>query len=149
MVGDLRMINRTYNLEKVVPATAQYAEEIEGFEPEEWLSNDLNVALINSNDDVALFEHQNDLFNTVCGHYFFFSRGKEALKASKDFLKEIFSDKYNIEIITGLTPVEHKGALWMNRQLGFKEHGEVTTAIGPCKFVMMTKSEWKRKTYGE
>lgn len=134
---------RTYDLEKVRTSTAQYAEEIEGFNPEEWLANDLNIALINPNGDVALFEHQDGLENTVCGHYFFFSRGKQAVKAAQDFLCEIFSGNYYVETITGLTPEEHKGALWMNRRLGFKDHGQVTTVIGPCRFVMLTKEQWK------
>lgn len=133
---------RTYNVDKVVAATSQYAEEIEGFYPEEWLDNPLNVALINENDDVALFENQVGLKNTVCGHYFFFSRGKEAIKAAKEFLEEVFTNTY-IETITGLTPRDHKAALWMNRRLGFKEHGEIDTVIGPCRFVMLTKEQWK------
>lgn len=137
---------RTYDIVKVKQATSQYAEEIEGFDPEEWLANEMNIALINKNDDIALFEHQVNLTNTVCGHYFFFSRGKEAVKAAKDFLKEIFSDDYYVETITGLTPVEHKGALWMNRKLGFKDHGQVDTIIGPCRFVMLTKEQWKDST---
>ena len=141
MVGDLTV--RTYDLKKVKQAVAQYSEEIEGFEPEEWLSNELNIALINKNDDVALFENQLGLENTVCGHYFFFSRGKEAVKAAKDFLKEIFSDDYYVETIIGLTPLDHKGALWLNRKLGFQEHGEVSTSVGPCRFVMLTKEQWK------
>jgi hypothetical protein len=134
---------RTYDLEKVKKATAQYAEEIVGFDCEEWLADPLNIALINENDDIALFENQVDLKNTVCGHYFFFSRGKYALKAAKDFLIELFSNDYPVEVITGLTPQNHKGALWMNRQLGFKEYGNVDTEVGPCRFVMLTKEQWK------
>lgn len=133
---------RTYDIKKVKAATSQYAEEIEGFHPEEWLSNELNIALINDKDDIALFEHQADLTDTVCGHYFFFSRGKHAIKAAQEFLKELFTTTY-VKAITGLTPVEHKAALWMNRRLGFKEHGEVSTVVGPCKFVVLTKEQWK------
>jgi hypothetical protein len=136
---------RTYSVEKVKAATLQYADEIEGFSPEEWLANEKNIALINDNDDVALFEHQADLFDTVCGHYFFFSRGKDAIKAAQEFLKEAFTQTY-IETITGLTPLDNKGALWMNRRLGFKEHGDVTTVVGPCRFVMLTKAQWKDTT---
>ena len=134
---------RTYNIEKIVQAVSQYDEQIEGFYPEEWLDNSKNIALINEKGDVALFENQNSLVNSVCGHYFFFSRGKEAVKVAENFLDEIFSDEYLVELIIGLTPVEHKGAIWLNKRLGFKEHGEVDTVIGPCKFVLLTKQEWK------
>lgn len=133
---------RTYDIGKVKAAVAQYAEEIIGFDPETWLQNEDNIALINDNDDVALFENQAGLSNTVCGHYFFFSRGKEAIKAGKEFLKEIFETTY-VETITGLTPENHKGALWMNRKLGFQDHGQIDTEAGPCRFVFLSKEQWK------
>lgn len=133
---------RTYDVEKVKTAVSQYAAEIVGFDPEEWLANEKNIALINNNDDVALFENQADLFDTVCGHYFFFSRGKEAVKTAQEFLLEVFANTY-IDTIIGLTPITHKGALWLNRKLGFQEHGEVSTSVGPCRFVMLTKEQWK------
>ena len=93
---------RTYDVNKVKAATAQYAREIEGFHPEEWLANEKNIALINDKDDVALFEHQADLLNTVCGHYFFFSRGKEAVKAAEQFLEEVFETTY-VQSLPALT----------------------------------------------
>lgn len=139
---------RTYDIQKIVAATSQYSDEIEGFSPSEWVNNDLNIALINDNEDIALFEHQDGLVNTVCGHYFFWSRGKEAYTAAQEFLKEVFTSTY-IETITGLTPVEHKGALWMNRKLGFTEHGNVQTVVGPCRFVLLTKEQWKELTTHE
>lgn len=134
---------RTYDINKVRAAVSQYADQIVGFDPKDWLSNPKNIALINDNDDIALFENQVSLTNTVCGHYFFFSRGKHAIKAAKEFLHELFSNDYPVETITGLTPEDHKGALWMNKQLGFKDYGSVDTAIGPCRFVMLTKEQWK------
>lgn len=133
---------RTYDLDKIKQAVAQYSEDVEGFYPDEWIKNDLNIALVNDNNDIALFENQAGLSNTVCGHYFFFSRGKDAVKAATEFLKEVFTTTY-VETITGLTPTNHKGALWMNRRLGFKEHGDVDTVAGPCRFVMLTKEQWK------
>jgi len=134
---------RTYNLDKIEKAVSQYSEEIVGFNPLKWVSNLNNVALINNNDDVALFERQYLNPKSVCGHYFFFSRGKKALIAAKEFLKEIFKDEYDIEIILGLTPTDHKGALWMNKQLGFKNQDIIEGVTGPVQLVMMTKQQWK------
>lgn len=133
---------RTYKIEKIKSAVKQYSEEIVGFNPEEWIENKKNIALINDNDDVALFENQTGLTNTVCGHYFFFSRGKEAIKAAQEFLYEVFTTTY-VETITGLTPLDNKGALWMNRRLGFKEYGDIDTVVGPCRFVFLSKEQWK------
>lgn len=133
---------RTYDVETVKAAVAQYAEHIVNFDPEEWLSNPKNIALTNDNYDVALFEDQADLFGTVCGHYFFFSRGKHAVKAAQEFLEELFTTT-DVQMILGITPEDNKGALWMNRRLGFKESGELTTEVGPCRFVTMSKGQWK------
>jgi hypothetical protein len=123
-------------------------EEIEGFVPEEWLDNDSNIALIDPDTmDVALFERQHKTPHAVHGHYFFHSRGKEAVKAAKSALKEIFSGKYNVEIICGFTPLDNKGALWMNRHLGFTSHGNINTSAGPCDFVVLTRQEWENTHY--
>ena len=138
------MVIRTTNEQIVKQAIAAYTEEIVGLNVSEWLGNEKNIALTNSYGDVAMFEHQQMLHNTVCGHYFFFSRGRQAITAGQQFLQELFANYYP-EIIVGATPVDNRAALWMNRQLGFKEHGTLETEVGPCKFVMLTKNQWKEQ----
>jgi hypothetical protein len=83
--------------------------------------------------------------STVFGHYFFWSRGRQARDEGKQFLEEIFTTpEYNVEVILGLTPVEHKGALWMNKQLGFTEIGQTDSIVGQLKIVMLTKKQWEQ-----
>lgn len=137
---------RTFDIHLIQNAVSQYAEEIQGFEPAEWLSNAYNVALTNDNEDIALFERLATAPNTVYGHYFFWSRGKDAVKAAKQFLKEIFTGNYGIQLIVGLTPTEHKGALWLNNQLGFKKLEVVPSDIGDLQMVTLTKQDWE---YGQ
>ncbi len=120
-----------------------YQNELLGFTPETWLMNEQNVALTNDKGDISLFERQIKQPKTVCGHYFFISRGREALTTAKEMLKEIFTGPYDIEAIIGLTPLDKKGALWMNKQLGFKSHGQLEFEVGPCEFVLLTKQEWE------
>ena len=133
---------RTYDKELIRRALSQYADEIEGLDLDDWIANPLNIARTNEDNDVVLFEHQELLVNTVCAHYFLFSRGRKAIDECKKFLKDLFQTTY-VEVITGLTPEHHKAALWMNRQLGCTEHGVIETVIGPCKFVVLTKQKWK------
>jgi hypothetical protein len=135
---------RTYDIEKVVKATSQYSEEIEGFYPKDWLSDTNNVVLINDNEDIALFERVWLSPRTVYGHYFFWSRGKDAVFAAKEFLNEIFTGGYSVEIILGLTPLNNKGALWMNSRLGFKKLEQTDSIIGPLQVVMLTKKDWEQ-----
>lgn len=130
---------RTQDLELFLRTMKPYLDDIAYFDPEEWLSDPDNIALTNDNEDLALFDFNSDGIYT--GHYFFNSRGKEAYNAAQDFLKEIFTD-YNLKVIRGYTPLDKKGALWMNKKLGFTEYGNVETHIGPCRLVFLTKLEW-------
>ena len=133
---------RTFDPTLVQYALETYETNILGLDLESWLGNDKNVALSNSCGDVAMFERQWKLPTVVIGHYFFHSRGRQARSTAKEFLYEIFTGPYDVEVITGLTPVDHKGALWMNRQLGFKSHGTVQAETGLHEFVLLTKQEW-------
>ena len=136
-------VSRTFDTKKVTEAVRLYSEEILGFDPDQWLKSDGNVALINEKGDISLFERQWRQPNTVYGHYFFKSRGKSAITIAQEMLKEIFSGKYDVEVIVGLTPVEHKGAIWLNSRLGFKSYGDIDTEAGLCRFVLLTKQEWE------
>ncbi len=138
------MICRTIDRGLVQAALDEYHETLVGLNLDEWLSIDHNIALANELGDVAMFERQRHPPNSVCGHYFFHSRGKTARDAARQFLKEIFTGPYDVDVIMGLTPVEHKAAVWMTRQLGFKLYGDIDTEVGPCTFALMTKAEWLR-----
>lgn len=131
---------RTKDIDLVLKGTNQYAEDIKNFHPYEWVEDDKNIALTNDNEDIALFEYMKD--GVVVGHYFFHSRGRQAIEAAKKFLKEIFSD-YDVKMIIGLTPLLNKKAKWMNRRLGFRYHGIVKTEVEPCEIVIMTKADWQ------
>ena len=138
---------RTYDFDLVQKAISQYREEIVGLDLKSWLLDNRNVALTNENNDVAMFQRQYLNPISVYGHYFFWSRGKQAVQAGQEFLKEVFSEPYSVQMITGLTPVYHKGALWMNKRLGFEQFDMIETAAGPCYLVMLTKNKWMNKDH--
>lgn len=137
------MIKRTNDVQEVSSATQQYADEIEGFYPEEWLDSEENVALSDEDGNVALFERE--MPGVVTGHYFFYCRGREAVALSHEVLKEIFTGPYDVKVIRGLTPVENRGAVWMSRHVGFKSYGIVETHVGPCVLFILTKEEWRER----
>ena len=116
---------------------------IEGFDPEEWLNDENNIALTNGEGDFALFEYE--YLGVYSGHYFYKARGKKALQASKEFLKHLFTNYY-VRAIRGLSPLEHLGARWLNKQLGFKSYGILETPVGPHELVILTKQEWEAFT---
>jgi len=91
-----------------------------GFDAEELV---LSSVVLSSDEDIAIFEPQRK--GVYRGHYLFKnSKGRAAINLSKLFLKEMF-ETYSASLICGLTPVDNKAALWMNRQLGFKSGGIV------------------------
>ena len=109
---------------------------------DEWAANTNNVAL-ESGDDFGVFEYEYP--GVYTGHYFFGSaRGKTAIALSKHMLAIVF-DEYGAKTIRGMTPSHHKAALWMNRQLGFKDYGEVDTPAGPHRLVCLTKADFEER----
>lgn len=136
---------RTFRPSDLILATEQMGDNLHGFYPEEWLADKKNIALVNDKGDVALLECLNGIYT---GHYFFFSRGRDAVEAAKDFLKEAFI-VYDIKVIRGLTPVEKKGAWWLTKHLGFKDYGLVDTSFGTCHLSILTKEEWLAATREE
>lgn len=136
------MIARHYDAPSLMETMGPYEDELEGFHPEGWLANEENVCLTDGAGNFTLFERS--LPGTVTGHYFLRARGREALDLCKEFLREIFEGPYGVEQIVGLTPLNKRGALWMNRQLGFKPEGVVDTTAGPAQMVVLTKAEWSK-----
>lgn len=108
---------------------------------DDWAADDRNIA-IEEDGDYGVFEYF--LPGVYTGHYFFLSRGSKAKRIAVDMLNEIF-DTYEAEVIRGLTPVHHRGALWMNRQLGFQSYGVVDTIAGPHELFILLKEDFKSK----
>lgn len=136
------MISRHYDVGLLMETMGPYQHELEGFHPEEWLADEDNICLTDGNGNFTLFQRFSP--EVVMGHYFLNARGREALKLCKEFLEEIFTGPYNVEIIQGITPHNKLGALWMNKKLGFRSSGTVDTEIGPHELVILSKYHWER-----
>lgn len=109
---------------------------------DEWTADKNNVAF-EQDGNFGVFEYEYP--GVYTGHYFFGSaRGKTAIELSKAMLALIF-DEYGAMCIRGMTPTHHKAALWMNRQLGFKDYGEVDTPAGPHRVVILTKADFEER----
>ena len=135
------MIKRHFDVDSLMETMGPYKHELKGFYPQEWLDNPDNICLTDGEGNFTLYERQ--LPTVVIGHYFLKARGREALKLCHEFLEEIFTGPYGVFIIHGITPHDKRGALWMNKQLGFKSQETVDTIVGPCEMVRLTKEEWE------
>lgn len=110
-------------------------------DPVEWVSNPVNLVL-EIDDDLALFEYGLPDKRIYSAHYFFKSRGKQAMQAAKAFLDEVFNSCYNIDVIMGLTPVEHRAARWMNRRMGATSYGIEEVHGKEFELFILTKKEF-------
>jgi hypothetical protein len=133
------MIWRTYSDEDVDRAIEQCKDELKGQPVREWLHDLRNIALRNVRGDVALFEYRQP--GVYTGHYFFFSRGKEAVSTSLEVLDEIFSERHDCNMIVGMTPTDKKGALWMSRRVGFTSYGDAEIDGKNHRIFVMTKKD--------
>lgn len=105
----------------------------------DWEGDPDNIALTDGEGNFALFEAS---ISGYYGHYFYSSaRGRKAIQLSKTFLKEMF-EVYNAKAIKGLTPLYNRKALWMNRQLGFKSYGRISTVGDEMELFILTQKEW-------
>jgi hypothetical protein len=139
------MVVRTKNTALVCKAMVQYAEKITGFYPADWLANDKNIALASDEGDVSLFEWQEELPGSVCGHFFFFCRGKAAKQLALQMIDEVFTNYPEVNRIVGLTPMDNKPALWMTRQLGFTDCGVVDELADPHRLSQLTRDDWDKE----
>lgn len=92
------------------------------------------------NTDLALFEKT--CKSIYMGHYFFQSRGKKALFNAFKILHSFFVE-HDVDVITGLTPVENKPARWMSRKLGFQSLGVIPTPNGDCELFFLKRGDFK------
>lgn len=112
-------------------------------DPVEWIANPTNIVLTNDAGDLAIFEI--GVKNIYTGHYFFKSRGREALNAGRDFLDELFNTCYNIPILMGLVPLHNRAARWLSRQLGFTSYGAMQFQDNDYEMFILTKKEFNGK----
>lgn len=133
---------RTWDAVKLAEAVT-YLLKSDKVDPIDWLSNPDNIVLENEHGDLALFEYafpgKKQIYS---GHYFFKSRGRQAIKAGKDFLDELFNSCYNISILMGIVPVDHLAAKWITRQIGFTSYGIEEIREKEYELFILTKKEF-------
>jgi hypothetical protein len=138
---------RTYSVATVTEAVKTYGE-ISDLNPREWLMDEANVAVVTESGDVALFERASLASHIVAGHFFFKSRGKEALASAKEVLKEAFRANTEITMIVGLVPKDKKHVSAITRRLGFSYNGDVGPDNSPCEYFTLSKFDWENSLDG-
>jgi hypothetical protein len=131
-------MDRSYDVAAIEKAVA--LGDNTGINPEEWSEGTPNIALTDGNGNFTLFVFEYP--GVYQGHYFFeVARGGYAEELSKEALRQMFS-REDVKAIFGLTPINHKGALWLSKRIGFTPQGIVDTTRGPCQMFTLTKEEY-------
>lgn len=136
---------RTWDAVKIGRAIKHFLNTEEQVDPIEWLSKPSNIVLENSRGDLGLFEHAFANKTVYSAHYFFKSRGREALTSAHEILDELFNSCYNIGIIMGLTPLHRRAARWFNRQIGCKSHGTEEIGGKEYELFILTKKDFNNE----
>lgn len=133
---------RIYDASLIAPAIKHFLHTEDKVDPIEWITNHENIVLVNDVGDMALFEK--GIKHVYSGHYYFKSRGRKAITSGLELLDELLNSCYNINILTGLVPIEHLGARWMSRKLGFTSHGVVHLNDKHFELFIITRKEFTK-----
>ena len=136
------MVTRIYDANLVAPAIKLFLGSEELVDPIEWLSDPKHIVLMNDEGDIALFEP--GIRQYYSGHYYFKSRGRQALDSAHEFLDTIFGPCYNIPVMTGLVPIARRDVKWMTRRLGFTSYGLVHYDGVPYELFILTQKEFQK-----
>lgn len=126
------------DMERVV---SKYKEAWIGFDPQELIENEDNILVTDGEGNYGLFEFE--MPGVYYGHYLFTARGPDNTYEVARTLLAFFFREFPAMEVRGLTPVEHKGALRLNKRLGFTFHGVVDTEAGPHFEVSLTKDDFR------
>lgn len=138
------MIERSYDAKLLAEAYTRRPnyEPSQDLDWEDWLAKKQNVMLVDELGNVGIAA---EYFPGVyTGHWFFNSRGKEAMEVAKQMLRVMFED-LDIKLMRGLTPVELRGACILARKIGFTSHGILEYPDGEtCELFCLTKEDFER-----
>jgi len=109
---------------------------------EDWLSTPGNVAIVLPNDDIALFDDNEDEQGVYQGHLLFKSRGREAIESAKECFRRMFAD-HGASVIYGLIPPDRRDVKLLLRWAGAKSRGERYTVHGLVELFVLSKDMWK------
>ena len=133
------MVWRSFDWEGLTRTVQSVSDNWVGFDPERLVSDPDNILLADDEGNYALFEYEDE--GVYSGHYMFAARGFKTIRIAREFLR-FFLTKYPVDVIIGYTPVENKGALQLNKKLGFTFHDIVDTETGLHHRVSLQKGDF-------
>lgn len=114
-----------------------------GFDAKKLVEDKDNILLTDGDSNYGLFEfHEPEVYY---GHYMFTARGSQNTEEVAKKILSFFFQTVPCKEVRGLTPVEHKGAIRLNKALGFTVHNIIDTEAGPHFEVSLKKEDFKHE----
>ena len=135
-------ITRSFDWVNLKDSMSEFFKDWEGFDPKSLVEDKDNWLLTDGSENYSLFEYKSR--GIYEGHYLFKNaRGREAVNLSLSMLKTFFN-LTDAKVIVGRTPLYQKGALWLNKKLGF-EHLTYEERMGDdYEVVVLTKERFTK-----
>lgn len=130
---------RSFDWEGLDAVVTDYKDTWIGFDAEELVENEDNILVTDEEGNFGLFEFSRP--GIYYGHYMFTERGPRTEEIARNLLGFFFKE-FPVTLVLGMTPVEHKGALNLNRKLGFTFQGVTDTGAGPHFIVSLKKEDF-------
>lgn len=134
------MIEVSHNIEGLLERLGENLNLIdESFDIDEWRVNPDNL-LLEEYESFGMFEEE--ATGVYAGHYMFRKdvRGEKAIDLADRMIDYMFQN--GMKVVHGLTPLEHRGAQGLSKELGLKDLGVIETLNGLCTHYLMTKQEF-------
>lgn len=136
---------RTWDAIKIGQAIECFLHTDTIVDPIEWLSDQNNLVLENDRGDLGLMEYGIQAKKVHSCHCYFKSRGRQAVKAAREFLDELFNTCYNVDILMTMTPIERREVRWFSRQAGFTSYGIQEARGKQYELFIVTKKEFNNE----
>lgn len=133
------MIERSYNPKVLEEAVKLAPSDMnEGLNCEEWLQHPNNIMLVEGENVTLVVVNSPGVYTL---HWFYKSRGKEALEQAHRILKYLFEEG-GMKVARGITRVDLKAARWACRKVGFKSYGILDWGDCECELFILTKDDF-------
>ena len=134
------MPERSFDWRRMKEACAEFNGP--NFDYEGWIANHYNI-MYTLGEDVGLLTF--DFPGVYTGHWFFKSRGRQALDVATAMLEDAFELR-GAKAVRGITPIHLKGALWLAKRIGFSTVGTETWPDGEeCEVMVLTKDAFNQR----
>jgi hypothetical protein len=135
MGGGLMTVKRSYNADALRAARGEY---VFAADDDAWVANTKNV-MYEKGPDVGLATYDYPGLYTV--HWFFKSKGKQALVSAAEMLNDLFTN-YGAKAVRGVIHMDNKPSRFLAKYVGFEKISVEEFLDGPNELMLLYKDRF-------